>query len=403
MTRIRRWSLAATALVAALVVIAVVGITVVVNNAPKPDPGAFYQIPSPLPSGALGTVIRSEPIQDPPPGTLGWKILYLSTGFSGEPTAMSGLLFVPTAPPPTAGRDIVVATPGTVGVAPQCAVSLIGPAYWPAINGLSDFIAAGNAVVVPDYQGLGTPGPHPYLVGDAEAVAALDAARAAHEFEAAHAGTRFVVWGESQGGHAALFAGQDAASYAPEMTLMGVATAAPATELRTLFEANQDSPFGKLLSAYTLAMWSKVYPELHLDQMVTPLALPVVDAISTVCVHMDTDEVVAIGALTSLLKLSYLSSPPWDTQPFGDLLSHNTPGADSIGAPVLIAQGEADPLVKPEINAEFAARLCRQGETVDYVAYPGVGHLDAGQATAHDASTWIADRFAGKPPPTTCT
>ena len=66
-------------------------------------PGAFYAAPSPLPSDPLGTVIRSEPLDGAPEGAVAWKILYLSTSHTGEPTAVSATLVVPTTPPPTGG------------------------------------------------------------------------------------------------------------------------------------------------------------------------------------------------------------------------------------------------------------------------------------------------------------
>lgn len=91
------------------------------------------------------------------------------------------------------------------------------------IMGLPELLKRGYAVVAPDYPGLGTPGPHPYLVGESEGHAVLDAVRAARNAPEAHAGQRFAVWGHSQGGHATLFAGLLAQSYAPELQLVGVA------------------------------------------------------------------------------------------------------------------------------------------------------------------------------------
>jgi len=175
---------------------------------------------SPLPSGPPGTLIRTEAVSHPPEGSKEWKILYLSRSYTGKPTAVSGLLFVPTTTPPTHGRAVVASTHGTIGVASYCAGSTLGAKYWPAIDGLKEFLRAGVVVVAPDYEGLGTPGPHPYLVGRSEAWAALDAVRAAHRFASAQAGTRFAVFGASQGGQAALFTGQEAASYAPELRLV---------------------------------------------------------------------------------------------------------------------------------------------------------------------------------------
>jgi hypothetical protein len=67
------------------------------------------------------------------------------------------------------------------------------------------------------------------------------------------------VWGHSQGGHAALYTGQLAASYAPELKLVGVAAAAPATYLAELFDADRATPTGKELTAMTIYSWSKLY------------------------------------------------------------------------------------------------------------------------------------------------
>ena len=74
----------------------------------------------------------------------------------------------------------------------------------------------GYIVAATDYQGLGGPGPHPYLVGPSAAHSVLDVVRAATEVTKASANTRFAVWGGWQRGHATLWTAQLAASYAPK-------------------------------------------------------------------------------------------------------------------------------------------------------------------------------------------
>ncbi len=397
----RRRIAIALAGVMGVVVLVVVALIVFVGSTHPPKPGAFYVAPSPLPSGPPGTVIRTEAIRDPPAGSLGWKLLYLSKSYTGRPTAVSGLLFVPTTRPPSGGRHVVAFTHGTVGVASRCAPSNLGAKSWPLIDGLTRFLRAGYAVVAPDYEGLGTPGPHPYLVGDSEARSTLDAVRAAHLFAPAHAGTRFVAWGASQGGQAALFTGQEAASYAPDLTLAGIAAAAPATDLRTLFEANRDGTFGRVLSAYTVAMWSRVYPQLRLDQLVTRPARPVVEQIAKICIIADRGPIAA-AIVSQALKISYLRRLPWETEPWTGLIAKNSPGHERIRAPIIVTQGEADKLVRPPITHAFVKRLCSQGETISYRTYPGVDHIHAGPETARDVARWISDRFAGRPAPTDC-
>jgi len=384
---------------AALTALAVV--VVVLHQAQPPHPGSFYSAPAPLPSGPPGALIRSEPLDHLPAGAQGWKILYLSTSYTGKPTAISGLVIVPTAPAPRGGRPVVAWAHGTVGVASRCAPSILGGAGAQAIDALPAFLAAGDAVVATDYQGLGTPGPHPYLVGKAEAIAVLDSVRAVHNLPPAAAGTTFVVWGVSQGGHAALFTGQYAASYAPELKLVGVAAAAPATELIPLFQRSIGKDFGNVLSAFAFDSWTQVYDNLRLDQIVTAAARPLVRNAATYCIQNMTQALPAVLHARAL-KLVYLSKLPWETEPWKTVLEANIPGQVRIPAPLFIGQGAADQLVRPDVQAAFVTGLCKAGGTVQYRTYPGVDHLGAGPAAAPDATAWIADRFAGKPPPSTC-
>lgn len=400
--RRRRRLAAVLAAIAGLAALVAVGVVVLIKSSDAPKPGAFYTPPSPLPAQAPGTVLRSEPIGDPPAGSRGWKILYISTSFTGRPTAVSGMVFVAKTKAPAGGRNVIVSTPGTVGIASKCAVSTVGSKYWTTeIPGLTAFLQAGDVVVVPDYQGLGTPGPHPYLVGDSEAAASLDAVRAAHHFGPANASTRFVVSGTSQGGHAALFAGQRAGSYAPELKLEGVAASAPATDLKALYEANADSLSGRILSAYTLDAWSNVYPQLRINDVLTRVARPVVRRLASQCLFTKT-ALIPLGAGSLALKISYLRKLPWETEPWKGLLARNSPGAVKIPAPVVITQGTVDEVVSAAVTKSFVRRLCKQGSAVRFRTYPGVGHLDVGRKTEAEIQSWIAARFAGEPAPSTC-
>jgi acetyl esterase/lipase len=120
-------------------------------------------------------------------------------------------------------------------------------------------LGLGWAVVATDYPGLGTPGPHAYLVGNAGGYAVLDSVRAARHVPRAGAGSRFVVWGLSQGAHAALFTGQLASRYAPDLQLTGVVAAAPPTDLVANLGGDVDPTVRTVLTAFTAASWSRVY------------------------------------------------------------------------------------------------------------------------------------------------
>src|SRR5580658_8101872 len=166
----------------------------------------FYQASAEEIAGLPGTLIRSEPMLFAPAGALAYRVLYRSTGLHGEPIAVSGVIVIPPGPPPPVGRPIVAWAHPTTGVVPHCAPSL-AIFVFQQMMGLRPMVERGIVVVATDYPGLGTPGPHPYLVGVSEGRAVLDSVRAARAVPGVGDGTRFAVWGHSQGGQAALFTG----------------------------------------------------------------------------------------------------------------------------------------------------------------------------------------------------
>ena len=112
-----------------------------------------------------------------------WHLLYRSTSATGEPDAVSGTLLVPPAPWSRGGpRPLVTSAVGTHGLGDQCAPSnLLAHGIENESALLAQALSQGWAVVVTDYEGLGTPGTHTYAVGQSEGRAVLDAARAAAE------------------------------------------------------------------------------------------------------------------------------------------------------------------------------------------------------------------------------
>lgn len=399
----RRWRRArrlALALIAVAAVALLADVTLRGGSDAAPEPGAFYDPPRPLPPGTPGTVLRAQAVDDPPAASRAFRILYLSRSHTGEPAALSALLFVPRRPPPSSRRNIVAFTHGTVGVARRCAVSF-QRATWPKIAGLRRFIAAGDAVVVPDFEGLGTRGTHPYLVGAHEAWATLDAVRATAAFGPAGASLRFVAWGPGAGGQAALFTGQQAPRYAPELELAGVAAAAPATDLPRLLKSTRDTTFGRVMSAYTLTTWRRVYPQLRLDEIVAPGGRRAVRELSDTCVAPDHARI-GRNVAAKARGLRYTQSNPWDRAPWRDLLARNSPGRTGIPAPVYLAQGSADRLVRPAATRGFVRSLCSVGARVQYRAFRRAAHADVGRRSARAVARWIADRFAGRAVRTSC-
>ena len=85
------------------------------------------------------------------------------------------------------------------------------------------------------------------LAREGSHVAILDldpaaAARTAHQLGDLSLADQTVVWGHSQGGHAALWAGQLVESYAPDDRVVGVAALAPASDLTRMVSGIEDAP-----------------------------------------------------------------------------------------------------------------------------------------------------------------
>lgn len=360
----------------------------------------FYEATTAEVAGAPGSLIRDDAIVASPGGAGAWRVLYRSTGLHGEPIAVSGAVIVPEGPAPAGGRPIVAWAHPTSGVEPQCAPSL-ALLEFQQIEGLREMLDRGYIVVATDYPGLGTPQPHPYLVGVSEGRAVLDSVRAARALLGAGASARFAAWGHSQGGHAALYTGLLVRRYAPELELVGVAAAAPATELGTLLRDDLPTSGGKNLTAMTLWSWQRVF-DAPMDRVVRPDAIATVDALAATCLESPIDLLERAGP-SDALDHSFLSVTDLTSlEPWSRLIAENTPGPLPAEIPVFIAQGDADQLVRPQVTRDYVDALCRHGSKVELDMVAGGTHGFIARDAAATAVAWMADRFAGKPAPSTC-
>ncbi len=361
---------------------------------------SFYEAPQSEIAGKPGTLVRSQAMPGAPLDAAAWRVLYRSTSFDGKPILVSGVVIVPQGAPPPGGRPIVAWAHPTSGIVSHCAPSL-AIFIFQQIQGLRPLVAHGYVVAATDYPGLGTPGPHPYLVGVSEARAVIDSVRVARNMPGAGGGARFIVWGHSQGGQAALFTGIIAKSYAPELTLMGVAVAAPATELAVLMDDDLGTAGGNNIAAMTLWSWQRVY-DAPMERVVDPRALPAVDRLAQICVEGLVDLSVRQRIEKTFQQYFLKVDHPADIEPWRTLLKKNTPGTLPPDVPVFFAQGTIDAIIKPEVTRDYAAKLCEAGSKVETLALPNVGHGWAAHAAAPYAVDWMTARFAGEPAPDDC-
>jgi alpha-beta hydrolase superfamily lysophospholipase len=392
-------ALIVTGIVVALLLVASVGKFLLAATPPRPTD--FYTPPSPLPSGAPGTLIRSEPItRNLPNNAMAWRILYLSTGVHGEPIAVSGIVVAPKEKG-TTPRPVVAWAHGTIGVVPACGTSHAADPfmYIPTANSsaLQRMIDDGFVVAATDYPGLGTPGVHPYLVGPVAAASVLDSVRAARQLDI-NAGTRFVVWGHSQGGGSALWTGQDAFGYAPELQLLGVAAAAPATDLAKIVASKLDTQAGSILIAYALYAWSVAYPEATLDKVIKPELRAQVERIARTCITTP-EAFLLVGQIPT--PRDFLALDVTTTEPWRAIADANTPRG-AIDVPILIVHGTADSIIPFAASVAEVVHRCAERENVQFMRYPGDDHNPVMASSAVATVGWIEDRFAGRPAAPNC-
>ena len=343
---------------------------------------SFYDTPSPIPSGPPGTVIRFETMVAPFPDSQAWRVMYTSTGIEGEPIVVSGMVFAPSGPVPAGGRPVVTWAHPTTGIEDQCAPSR-SPKPYDDVQGLSEFLGLGWVVVATDYQGLGTDGMHPYLVGASEAQGTIDIVRAARALESeTGASSNYFVFGHSQGGQAALFAGQMAATYAPELQLLGVAAAAPAGLLVPLFQADKDTAAGAVLGSYAVVSWSNIFGYEESSVVKSSLSSRV-HAVTTKCVVGGSRlSDIELGINDLILKGRMWSADPATTPPWSQQFALNTAGQSPISVPLLLTQGTADKIITPSTTAELTATYVALGNNrATEQVIPGVDHMKAGKAS----------------------
>lgn len=363
----------------------------------------FYAAPRDTPDEP-GRLIRAEPFTNQVPADANaWRILYTTTGVDGEVRVASGLVVVPRkgeGPWP-----VIDWNHGTTGYAQHCAPSLMERPFWAgALFQLPQVIDNGWALVATDYIGLGTEGPHPYLIGRPSAYASLDAVRAAHELEDAHLSVNTVVWGHSQGGGAALWTGALARSYAPELFLRGVAALAPAAEPASLVTHLTGVVGGSIFTSFAFASYEAIYDDVTYREYIRPGAQVTVRTMSERCLNDP-------GTLVSAVASIGLSGDPelFATSPasgaLGRHLRENAP-PPTVSAALLLAQGSTDGIVRPSSQQSLIRRFCAAGELLDYRLYEGFGHTQIVELKSsplrEDLLAWTADRFAGVPVESEC-
>ena len=379
------WIVAIAAALAslALVLHGAQGAEATVAKSPKVTKGPkdlkFYKPPKKLPR-RHGTVIWARKAGGLVPlanARYTKLVLYTSRTPQNRVVAVSGSVAVPKGKPPKGGWPVITWAHGTTGVADVCAPSrdfagTPNPTGETYINGdLSAWLAAGYAVLRTDYQGLGTPGKHPYLIGKAEGRGVLDIVQAARELDP-RIGKRYLISGHSQGGHAALFAAGEARKYVPKLRLRGTVAFAPAShileQVPLLPALTSPSPL-TALATLILDGASTQSRAIDVNQLLSDRVLPFYPLLQQQCLGRlaQSDE---LGGIPP----SELVRSGADVSAVNPVLAAMNPLVRSR-APIQIEQGDADTTVFKVFTDQLRDELIAAGNQVIYKTYPGVDHV----------------------------
>lgn len=373
------------------------------------DDAAFSTPPEPLPAGVPGDVIRARPTRNGPSSSQAlaqaWQVLYRSTDATGAPNAVTGTVLVPRGVDP-ATAPIVGFGPGTHGPAFRCAPSLmvaVGGFYeQPAVDAM---LRRGWAVALTDYEGYHPDPATTYMTGPAMGHALLDVVRAAQRLPDAGLSptAEVALRGYSQGGGAALWAGQLHPAYAPELDLVGVAAGGvPADLVQVGLPLDGADGYGFFLA--TLLGMDHAYADVDLASHLNDAGRAAVERMEAgTCV---LELILELGGHT---LADHTTTNPLTAALLGHIVESKLGQAGAtVDVPVFQYHEVADGLVAPGQAATLRATYCQQGVAHTWRTYDTAGatglirHVNLVYRANDDVDRFLADRLAGAPATSTC-
>ena len=337
----------------------------------------------------IRSVIQMEEIDVGELG-VGFRIIYESKSIFGEPIEVSGLVLAPDLNSEES-RPVLSVAHGTVGLADQCAPSRQEPVA--NLELIKPFIEAGWVVVASDFEGLGSDGIHHYIVGESEARGVFDIVRAAKNIEGLNADGPLVVWGHSQGGHAALHASQRWLDLAPELNLVGVAAGAPPSQFPLLRSFLQSGPFQGYL-VMVGASFGSAYPELDYESLIKSEYLPLLEELEKGCTGHVFDIFNPIPYEDLVTVDDVFSLPDWNAR-----LTENDTNQRNVQVPTVILHGTDDEQIPFIASQLLLGQLCAfsLSAPIELREYPGTNHATAVTEYWSDLIDWSNERISGAP------
>lgn len=348
------------------------------------------------PIGAGGTLIDSVPLASSislPAAGAAYRTLYATTDAHNRPATSTAAVFLPAGEAPPGGWPVVAWAHGTVGLGDACTPSAL-PRSERDVEYLDHWLEQGYAIVASDYTGLGTPGLMPYLDTVATAHSIVDSVVASQRM-GLPLSPKWAVIGQSQGGAGALGTARYASEFSAGSGLDyrgAIATGTPAFIEQIVATAGPDmalppdlGPFLNAYSAYILAAFSDVRPDVGVDGVLSPIGRNASTLAETLCTRELADALVPYRPTEFFT--APLASLPGIEPALADYMGIPVSGYDR---PIFLGVGMKDVDVPPESSLRLNDALLANGQPVELHVYPDDDHSSTVLTSMADSTPFLA-------------
>ncbi|MCO4253230.1 lipase family protein [Pseudarthrobacter raffinosi] len=370
-----------------------------VNTVPHPLSDAFYAQPKSFGGKAAGEILNSRQVTVTQLGVPvpfeAHQVQYVSTDTVGKAQANVATILKPLN---TTGAPKLVSYQTPINsLSYSCDPSYrLRNGSEDELRNIETLLAQGWTVVVPDFLGPD----HQWAAGYVEAKGTLDGIRAAIAFAPAGlSGTATPVGltGYSGGARGTAYANELAGAYAPELNIVGAAPGGLAVNVKDVFRGANGGAFAGVYFAGLLGL-DRAYPEMRIDSLLSAEGKKMKEDIGSMCI----EEFIATYATQSIESYTVDGIDPLNLAKVQSVMNEIEGGQyGRPNAPVHFYMASHDELVVPANADKLVQHYCEEGVKVQYIKYPGE-HVTAQVTGFPGAVAWLADRFAGKPAPSSC-
>ena len=372
----------------------------------------FYRVPQSAVDAPPGALLKLQLDANTsaytlPANTALSRILYQTETLNGTKVPASAFILWPYVARTVPNEDkypVVGWAHGTSGVFGNCA-----PSHFRNLNyhfGAPYTLAMqGYVVVAPDYAGLGVdedgsgkPIFHQWVASPAHANDLFYSVQAAQSaFDSLS--KKFVFMGHSQGG-GATWAAAERQAVRPVDGYLGAIVVTPVTAILDLVDnddVNDEDPFATAVAIFITRALSSVFRDFRPSEILTPTGLKQSSLLTQL---QGCNSVVAslVGG-ANILQSGWLEN--FYVQSYTNLTRS---GGRAITSPLLILQGDADPITPAAPNEAAVNRTCQlyPDSQLEYLTFANVTHGPTLYASQRIWLDWIEDRFAGVETPQGC-